>query len=48
MVAICFASCVNSKVVTSVASTGVFVTCTGLFVATSVIQMCVESSACTK
>ncbi len=47
-VVICLPSCVNSKFVTRVARTGVFVICTGLFVARSVIQMCVESSACTK
>ena len=46
--AISLPSAVNSTLETSVASTGVFVTCRAWFAATSVIQMCVAASVCTK
>ena len=46
--AICLPSAVNSKLETSVASTGVFVICRAWFAAMSVIQMCVAASVCTK
>ena len=45
--AICLPSVVNSKVLTSVASTGVFVTWRETPVAASATQMCVASSPCT-
>ena len=46
--AICLPSAVNSKLETSVASTGVFVSCRDLPVATSAIQMWVASSVCAR
>ena len=46
--ATCFPSFVKSNVVTKVASSGLGETWRGLFVARSVIQMCVASSVCTR
>ncbi len=46
--AICFPSFVKSNVATKVANSGLGDTWRGLFVARSVIQMCVASSVCTR